>query len=86
MGGKPHNALPRRDAPRCGNIHWCYMGKCLVGTLLGMGPQGGVGTRDNAYLRCDDPLHIAQGPTQSYDIPHHIDCGILSGTDHLFWR
>ena len=33
------------------HIHWCHLGQCELGPLLGMGPQGGVGANHTAGLR-----------------------------------
>ena len=36
--------------PRSRHLHWCHLGKCQLGALLGMGPKRSVGAHHIAHL------------------------------------
>ena len=52
------------------------MGQYFVGQILGVGPQGGVGTDNHAYILRPVPQRLDKGNAPPYDIPHILHTGI----------
>ena len=74
-----HNAACRRY------IHWCRVGKHIVGTLLGLGPQGGVGTDNPACMLHWIPRTVTAFHCKAKGFPHFLHCGLRRRAVHILW-
>ena len=83
--------LPGSFLPHCRNLHRCGMGEYVVGTILGMGSQGDMGTHHHAGICAIDSLALAKEQITNHQqpitnhLPYPLYCRLPLRPVHLFW-
>ena len=81
---QPYNPLSSRIPAGVRNIYRSDMGKRVVGKILGMGPERGMGTHNDADLLFGTAYRVYPFFQKSDVLPPFLHTGFYLGADHLF--
>ena len=81
----PFSSLPCDNAVGYGNIHRSHLGKYFMGTLLGMGPQRGMGSADTFGLLNNLSHKFVAHYVKTAFLPYLLHWHLRCNAVYLLW-